>query len=219
MGGASEKSPRSMYSSRENGTGREPGLPTSSGQDGASSHSTLSAGQSVIKEALDKDGRARVDVGEPGICMVNFPNRNATDWWPIRTSKQAQPEPLCVSGSAPSKSCSPPKFITICLYDAQGNPVQDEDVELTNPDEDEDPVQTKTDKDGKAHVEKITPGKWEVNFPKRGFDEWHRIRMPDKPVTWIEIVLLDANGKPIPNEPFEVTLLGDSSASSSTAGT
>jgi hypothetical protein len=40
-------------------------------------------GATEFEGMLDANGKARVEVGEPGLCKVNFPERHATDWWPM----------------------------------------------------------------------------------------------------------------------------------------
>ena len=102
------------------------------------------------------------------------------------------------------KSC-PLKEIDIYLYDPEGKPVAGEKIELNK--EGEATVQSTTNAKGLAHVVGIAPGKWEVNFPDRGFDEWNRMEGRAEPPRWIDIVLVDAEGNPAAEEPFKVVTL------------
>jgi len=100
-------------------------------------------------------------------------------------------------------SC-PKRRITIVLQDPGGNPVKDEAYKLSKNGE-EDRTGTLDDQ-GSAIVEDLDPGSWHLTFPDRGFDEWHKVTQPEEPENWIEIALVDAEGRPVPKEPYEVIL-------------
>lgn len=102
------------------------------------------------------------------------------------------------------ESCQSDTWIVIQLVDNQGNHVPDEAYKLTQ--KDQEPRTGNLDDKGTARIDDIPAGTWNLTFPNRKFDEWHRISDIPEPAKWIEIALVDHAGEPVAHEPYEMLL-------------
>lgn len=164
---------------------------------------------------LDFFGQAEVRSKKKGVCKVRFLHYYAHDF--------EAPAPFGELAAAPVEEVEPPAplpWIELQLVDATGAPVPFHPFAIQLPGA-EAPTLGRLDEDGRARLIARNGGACKISFPGWYAHDFTSVESfaeldDDEPVeelearahTWLELEGLDAQGRPLAFQPFEVELPG-----------
>jgi hypothetical protein len=167
------------------------------------------------KGKTDVKGQVRVECIDPGTCKVIFPRRDSAWWEPLPEEEPppVEPSPGIIQAELPAVA-----WLEIELVDDEGRPLAGEPYKIV-PGDGSGPKEDFLDNEGFARIHGLSPGSSKVIFPRRDSAWWEPVPEEEPPpvesspgiiqaelpaVAWLEIELVDDEGRPLAGEPYKI---------------